>query len=116
MIADHEARNILAAWGQHALDEIESEVGYPSVSASCRGYTSPDWTRTPPGPIRPGDIERACWAMVVMSARHARYHRDLRDHYRDGVRMDGRRLEEGRARFRRIWAEWEVVRDVANPL
>lgn len=116
MISDHEAETLLSAWGRHMLEQFEAEVGYPAVSASCAGYEAPDWQAPPPGPVRPGDIERACWCMVVMASRHKRLHRDMRDHYRDGMRLGWQRLREGRQAFGQIWGTWELVREPANSL
>ena len=116
MIADHEPETLLRAWGPHQLAEIEGEVGYPTVSASCAGYEAPDWQRPPPGPVRPGDVELACWVMVVIASQKPRLHRDLRDHYRDGCRMSWQRLAEGRRVFSGIWHAAQEVREPANAL
>jgi hypothetical protein len=116
MIADHEAETLLQAWGRHQLEQFEAEVGYPAVSASCAGYEAPDWQRPPPGPVRAGDVDLACWVMVVMASRHSRLHRDMRDHYRDGCRLGWQRLAEGRRVFAGIWATAEAVREPVNSL
>lgn len=109
MIDPSEAENLLQAWGRHLINEIETEVGYPSRAAGCGQYSAPEWNASPPGPLRPGDIDRACWVMVVMASRYSRLHRDLRDHYRDGMRLSYQRATEGRQTFARIWEEWSVV-------
>jgi hypothetical protein len=114
MIADHEAETLLAAWGHHMLSQYEREVGYPPLSPSCSGYEAPEWQAPPPGPIRPGDIERACWCMVVMAARNVRLHRDMADHYQEGAAMSWRRLNEGKRAFSAIWEMWETVGDPVN--
>lgn len=109
MIDPSEAENLLQAWGRHLITEIEIEVGFPSRAAGCGQYEAPEWSPGPPGPLRPGDIDRACWVMIVMSSRYSRLHRDLRDHYRDGMRLSYQRAAEGRQTFARIWEEWSVV-------
>ena len=116
-LRNHEAENLLAAWGAYLRAEVEREVGLPSESPSCRGYTAPpEWEPPPPGPIRPGDVERACWVMIVLMSRHKRLHRDLRDHYRDGCRLSYSRLTEGWHRFGGIWREWEDTQGPTNSL
>jgi hypothetical protein len=111
-----EAEVLLQAWGRFQLEEIEQEVGYPSRAAGCGQYTAPVWSSLPPGPIRPGDIERACWVMIVLSSRQRRLWRDLRDHYRDGARLGYPRLDEGRRSFALIWEEWGIADQPTNPL
>ena len=110
MLDPSEAENILQAWGRHLLHEIETEVGYPSRAAVVGQYEAPpEWEPPPPGPLRPGDIDRACWVMIVMSSRYRRLHRDMRDHYRDGARLGYQRLTEGRVMFSRLWEEWSSI-------
>ncbi len=111
-----EADTILRAWGAHQRAEIDAEVGLPGVCASCIEYEAPDWVSPPAPVVSIADIERACWAMIVISARHTRLHRDLREHYRDGRKLAWQRLDQGRIAFARAWHEWDRVRGPVNAI
>lgn len=116
VLAGHEADAILSAWGAFQRAQFEAEVGYPGVCPSCVEYEAPEWNRPPPGPIRPGDIDRACWSMIIMLNRHQKLHQDLTRHYRDGEKIGYGRKAEGWSIFGRIWAEWAEVDQPLNPL
>lgn len=104
-LADHEAEALLTAWGAFLRAEVEAEVGYPSVAAGCRDYHAPpEWAPPPPGPVRPGDVERACLVMCLVRVRYKRLHRDMLEHYRDGRRLGWERLRDGRHAFAAAWA------------
>jgi hypothetical protein len=116
-IAHHEAETILQAWGAFKRAEVEDEVGYPGFSPSCADYSSPpEHNPPPPPPIRRGDIDRACWAMVILSARHPRQYRDMRDHYRDGAKLDPATAAAGRHKFAGIWREWDSASEPVNSM
>ncbi len=116
MLTTFEADNLLRAWAHALLAEYQREVGYRSRSAVVGEYSAPDWSPPAPGPIREGDIDRASWVMVVMSSRHRRLYRDMRDHFLDGMRLKYGRLDEGRRMFSSIWAEWQDVDGPINSL
>jgi hypothetical protein len=117
MLAGHECDALLRAWGAFLRGEVEGEVGFPSESPSCASYESPEWHPPHPGPIRPGDVDRACWAMVVMQSRGRTraIHNDLRSHYRDGLRIGYGRKVEGWSVFGKIWSEWSELDEPTNP-
>lgn len=109
MLALQEAEVLLVAWGAFLREEIESEVGYPQVSPSCAGYESPTWSREGRVSISRTDIERACWAMIVLSSRNRVLHRQALEHYRDGARLSWRKVDAIRHAFARLWVEWARV-------
>ncbi len=116
-LALYECENLLAAWGAFLRREVAAEVGYPTVSPSCADYESPpEWAPPPPSPVQQGDVDRACWAMIVMLSRHKRLHRDLIEHYRDGRRLGYERKREGWIHFRLIWSEWDGMTGPANAI
>lgn len=114
----HVAEALLCAWGSHRRAEVEAEVGLPGVCPSCADYDSPDWGNIPPPHVlvTPADIDRACWAMIVLRSRLARVHRDALDHYRDGRRLGYQRVREIREQFALVWTEWECVMGPNNAL
>lgn len=106
MLSGNESEILLTAWGAFCRDQFVDEVGLPKVSPSCSGYEAPDWVTERSVGVTANDIDRACWAMFVLSTRHKRLHRDAVDHYRDGVRLGWQRIDQIRHAFGLCWYEW----------
>ena len=107
-LSQAEAETHLQAWGAHQRAEVAREVGLSPVSASCADYDAPDWEAPPAPKVSEADIQRACWAMVMAKQHHPRIHRDLRDHYRDGMRLGYQTLCHGRDIFASMWSRWDA--------
>lgn len=101
-----DAEILLKGWGAFLRREVDEEVGLPSCSPAFEGYEAPDWGTTPPA-LSHADMDRCCWAMLVIHSRHKKLYRDALEHYRDGRRLGWQRLDEIRARFVSVWLEWQ---------
>lgn len=106
---------VLRAWGRFLREEVEDEVGLPKFCPSCAGYEAPKWSSEGGAVVTQTDLERACWTATVLASRRPRTYRDLREHYRDQMRISGARLEECRVLFAATWREWDFTQEPTNP-
>ena len=109
---DYQAETLLQAWGHYRRAEVCDIVGLPASSPSFKDYRAPDWYPPPQPSCSQSDIDRACWAMIVLLSRYRRLYRDLSRHYVDGQLMPYGKMCVGRSTFAAIWLEWSI--DIAD--